>query len=67
MQDVPGHYIGPFSWIWNQTEMISEQAEQTGLLSGLLFMIMGSAWSGWLLADGCPDAIEFWEGNLLFY
>jgi hypothetical protein len=67
LKEVPGHYVRPFSWTWDQVEMTQDQAEQTGILSGMLFMVMGSGWDAWLLAEDCGDAIEFWEGNVLFY
>jgi hypothetical protein len=67
LKEAPGHYFGPFSWIWDQVEMTQDQLEQTGILAGILFIVMGSGWDAWLVAEDCGDAIEFWEGNVLFY
>ncbi len=63
----PGHYVGPFSWSWDQSEITRDQAAQTEILAGMLFIVMGCGWDGWLAAEQCADLIEFWEGNLLFY
>ena len=40
---------------------------KTGLMVGLLAIILIGGWDGWLVAAGSADRIEFWEGNLFFY
>jgi hypothetical protein len=67
LSEAPGHYIGPFSWTWDQFEITPDQAKEAGLLIGILFIVMGSGWYAWLAAENCADSIEFWEGNVLFY
>jgi len=48
-------------------EITPAQAEDEGLLVGILLWILACGWDAWLLADQTTDAIEFWEGNILFY
>ena len=65
---VPGHYFGPHPYHErDQTVISAEQARATGVLIGLMSMIMMEGWDGWLLAQGSTDRIEFWEGNIFFY
>jgi hypothetical protein len=52
LKEVPGQYFGPFSWSWDQLEMTQDQVEQTGILTGILFIVMGSGWDAWLVAEG---------------
>jgi hypothetical protein len=67
LADTPGHYVGPFSWTWDELEIVPDQARAASLLTGLLSMVMGSGWDAWLAAEDCGDTIEFWEGNVLFH
>ena len=63
----PSMYAEPHSWTWDPEDMTPAQVDDAGLLIAVLFMIMGAGWDAWLLADGTTDAVEFWEGNVLFY
>jgi hypothetical protein len=66
--EAPGHYFDPFPYHeCDQTKIPPEQARQTGILVGLMSLIMIGDWDGWLVAEGSSDRIEFWEGNLFFY
>lgn len=38
-----------------------------GLLEGFTTMILMTSSDGWLIAEGCIDRIEFWEGNIFFH
>jgi hypothetical protein len=66
-QVAPFHVTDAHTWTWDQVETTAGQAEDEGLLVGILSLILSCGWDAWLLADGCSDAIEFWEGNILFY
>jgi hypothetical protein len=68
LTEAPGHYFDPHPYDErDQTEITPEQARETGLLVGLMSLLMINGWDGWLIADGSADRIEFWEGNLFFY
>lgn len=64
----PGLYFGPHAYHERDQTLISpEQARTTGLLIGLMSIIMIEGWDGWLVTQGSTDRIEFWEGNIFFY
>jgi hypothetical protein len=66
--EAPGHYFDPHPYDErDQTEIPPAQARETGILIGLMLLIMINAWDGWLIAAGGVDRIEFWEGNIFFY
>jgi hypothetical protein len=65
--EAPVHYFPALSWTWDALEETDEQRRESGLLSGLVIPMMTFGWDGWLAAENCEDAIEFWEGNILFY
>jgi hypothetical protein len=68
LSETPGHYFGPYPYEErDQTNISSEHAQQTGILVGLMSLIMIDGWDGWLVAHGSADRIEFWEGNIFFY
>jgi hypothetical protein len=67
LKDVPIHVTDVHSWTLDQLEMTPSQVCEEGLLVGILSLVLSCGWDAWLLADGCSDAIEFWEGNILFY
>ncbi|MES2293230.1 MAG: hypothetical protein V4527_08040 [Pseudomonadota bacterium] len=67
LKDAPIHYFPPLSWTWDASEETNEQKIESGLLSGLLIAMFCFGWDGWFVAPNCPDAIEFWEGNIFFY
>jgi hypothetical protein len=68
LSDAPGHYFDPHPYDeQDQTKISPEQTRQTGILIGLMSLIMVNRWDGWLVADGSSDRIEFWEGNIFFY
>jgi hypothetical protein len=65
--EAPAHYFDPYAYDErDQTEISREQARETGILAGLIALIMIDGWDGWLIA-GNADRIEFWEGNIFFY
>jgi hypothetical protein len=51
----------------DQLKIPPEQARQTGILIGLMAVIMVGGWDGWLVAEGSSDQIELWEGNVFFH
>ena len=64
----PGHYFDPHPWDEeDQIEISPEQDKDLAILSGLMLMTMATGSDGWLIADECPDRIEFWEGNLFLH
>jgi hypothetical protein len=66
--DAPGHYFDPYPYgELNQTQISPEQARQTGILIGLMSLIMINGWDAWLIAAGSSERIEFWEGNIFFH
>ena len=67
LEDTPFHCTSRHSWTWDQLEISPDQSEDEELLVTLISLVMGCGWDGWLLADASLDAIEFWEGNVLFY
>jgi hypothetical protein len=68
MSEAPGHYFDSFPYDeQDQTKISPEHARQTGILVGLMSLMMIGGWDGWLVADGSADRIEFWEGNLFFH
>jgi hypothetical protein len=63
-----GHYFAPFPYHeQDQVEISEAQNAETGLLVGLVILLMCAGWSGYLVTEDCEDWIEFWEGNLFFY
>jgi hypothetical protein len=65
--EAPGHF-DPYPYDErDQTKISPQQAKETGILIGLMSLIMIESWDGWLIADGSSDRIEFWEGNIFFY
>lgn len=63
-----GHYFAPFPYHeQDQVEISEAQNTETGLLVGVVILVMCAGWSGYLVAEDCEDWIEFWEGNLFFY
>jgi hypothetical protein len=66
--DAPGHYFDAHDYeCQDQVEMPAAQGRDVSLIVGLTSLVMINAWDGWLIAEGCTDRIEFWEGNVLFY
>ena len=66
--EAPGHCFEAFPYDeWDQLAISPEQAHETGLMVGLLAIVMIGGWDGWLVAAGSADRIEFWEGNVCFY
>jgi hypothetical protein len=63
-----GHYFAPFPYHeQDQVEISEAQNAKTGLLVGLVILVMCAAWSGYLVTEDCEDWIKLWEGNLFFY
>ncbi|WP_156944745.1 hypothetical protein [Bradyrhizobium sp. Ec3.3] len=68
LSEAPGHYFDPRHYHErDQTAISPEQARLTGMLIGLMSLIMIDGWDGWLIAGESSDRIEFWEGNIYFY
>jgi hypothetical protein len=66
--EAPGQCFEAFPYDeWDQMAVSPEQVHETGLLVGLVMLMMIGTWDGWLVAAGSADAVEFWEGNLFFY
>jgi len=67
ISEAPGHYFDSYFWSErDQTTISAEQARETGLLVGLMCLLMVDSWDGWLVADS-SERVEFWEGNLFLY
>jgi len=66
--EAPGHYFGPQPYA-EQDQILAtrELRADLAILVGLASMVMISGSDGYLLAGGCSDRVEFWEGNLFFY
>ncbi len=66
--EAPGHYFDahPYENL-DVTETTPEHNYELGLLIGLVSMLLIESSDGWLLAEGCTDRVEFWEGNVLFH
>lgn len=68
LSEAPGHCFEPFDYDErDQTRIEPLQAGETSILVGLMSLLMAGGWDGWLVADGCHDRIEFWEGNIFFH
>jgi hypothetical protein len=68
LSEAPGHYFDPFPYDErDQLRISTEQGHQTGILIGLMSLLMMNGWDGWLVAEGSVDRIEFWEGNVFFH
>ena len=68
LSEAPGHYFEPFDYgERDQTKIEPIQAREIGILIGLMSLLMVGGWDGWLVAEGCHDRIEFWEGNIFFH
>lgn len=68
LSEAPGHYFDSFDYHERDQLMLSpEQVRQTGILVGMMALVMVNSWDGWLIADDGSNRIEFWEGNLFFY
>jgi hypothetical protein len=68
LSEAPGHYFDPYPYNERDQAKISpEQARQTGILIGLMSLLMIGGWDAWLVAEGSSDRIEFWEGNIFFH
>jgi hypothetical protein len=66
--EAPGYFfdVHPYDNLDVQ-ETSPEHNYELGLLVGILSLFLVEASDGWLLAEGCTDRIEFWEGNVLFH
>jgi hypothetical protein len=68
LSETPGHYFAPYPYEeQDQTKISPEHAQELGILIGLMSLLMMNDWDGWLVADGCSDRIEFWEGYFFFH
>jgi hypothetical protein len=47
--------------------MGEEELADGEILAGMLILTMTSLWDGWLISEGSPDIVEFWEGNVMFH
>jgi hypothetical protein len=47
----PALYVPPHSWTFDIDEITPEQAYDSGILVGILFLVMGSGWDTWLIAE----------------
>ena len=66
--EAPGHYFDAHDYDFqDQVEMPRKQWRDVGVLAGLLALVMVNGGDAWLIAEGCTDGIEFWEGNLFLY
>jgi hypothetical protein len=66
--EAPGHLFEAHDYD-NQDQLAIQGAQwhDVSLLASLLSLVMMSEWDAWLIAKGCSDLIEFWEGNLFLY
>jgi hypothetical protein len=68
LSEAPGNYFDPFPYDErDQLRISAEQGHETGILIGLMSLLMMNGWDGWLVAEGSVDRIEFWEGSFFFY
>jgi hypothetical protein len=67
-KEAPGLFFDAQNWgEEDQIEVTLEQAEARGVMVGIVALMMMSESDGWLVAPGCTDRIEFWEGNFFFH
>ena len=68
IDEAPGHLfdVHPYGNL-DIAEISNEHKHELGLLVGFVSLLLLEACDGWLLAEGCTDRIEFWEGNVLFH
>jgi len=68
IDEAPGHVFAPHPYAeLDQAELSVEHQTEAGLLAGFLCQLIVSGSDGWLVADGCNDRFEIWEGNVIFY
>jgi hypothetical protein len=64
----PGLFLEAQDWDQeDQIEIGAAQAQASGLLDGLVAMLMMTESDGWLISSECADRIEFWEGHFFFH
>ncbi|WP_300975102.1 hypothetical protein [Sphingomonas sp. LHG3406-1] len=68
IDEAPGHVFDahPYAEL-DQLELSLEHQTEAGLLAGFLGQLIVTESDGWLIADGCTDRFEVWEGNVLFH
>jgi len=68
LSQAPGLYLDSQDWEEDdQTAISPAQKAEMGMLVGVAAMLMMTYSDGWLIADGCADRIEFWEGHFFFH
>ena len=66
--EAPGHLFDPHDYEnLDQLEISEAQWRDVALIASFMSLVMMAEWDGWLIAQGCHDLIEFWEGNVLLY
>jgi hypothetical protein len=66
--DAPGNLFEAHDYDnQDQGTMPKAQWRDVALLAALMSLVMMGEWDGWLIAQGCTDLVEFWEGNVLLY
>jgi hypothetical protein len=68
LPEAPGHLFEAHDYDnQDQAEMPEAQWRDVSLLASFMALVMISDWDAWLIAQGCTDLVEFWEGNLFLY
>src|SRR5260221_1180808 len=68
LEDAPGHLFDAHPYDEMDQQLLSaEHLCDVGLLVGLVSLILLEQSDGWLIAEGCEDRIEFWEGYVFFH
>ncbi|MCL6546033.1 MAG: hypothetical protein K6T61_12460 [Bryobacteraceae bacterium] len=65
VDQMPGLYLATRNW--EQTAGSSTQAEAFSMLFGLVSMLLTTRSDGWLIATGCADRIQFYEGRVFLH
>lgn len=60
-------YFDPQSWISDPGATTTADLGEMEVLVGMLILIVVGQWDAWLLSSKTTDAVEFWEGNVLFH
>jgi hypothetical protein len=66
--EAPGHYFEAQPWREQDQQLVTPaHAAALSVLVGVASTLLLTSSDGWLIAEGCADRIEFWEGNIFFH
>ncbi len=67
LQEAPGLLFDAEDWSEeDQLQITATHAEASGLIVGLVTLLMMTLSDGWLISTNTTDRVEFWEGNFFF-